>query len=760
MGNPGDNILGEAGAGWNTFGSYAEITDLGGSPRLWFREVMQEKYLPFTYGLNGNTNADNVSAEFYCHDDVLNYDNWEWINNPQFGQTYYCVAWNVKLSDIHGYKWNDLNGDRMEDAGEPRLSGWEIFIDENGNGRWDEGEPKTITSSDPDPQHFGWYWFENLLPGEYKICETQQTGWTQTHPGTPIEPVCHTINLPNDCDEYAGNGLVARIATPNFVETYCEFNFGNHEEPSLLIEKSNNSVAPQAPGTDVIYTLLITAKNNNVNGVVVTDLPPAGFSYRPGSWTAFSDVRGNLKGLGITTEPTYASPGDWNLGDMISGEQVTLTYIADISGEQDSGLYKDLAWAKGLSDTNNSVLANDQEATPFFVGTSVAVIMDADNPVKVSLETDTKTKTKTKTKEVLGAATGTNTTWLILALILLLAGIISIFIGKYMQSKKTGLISKAVIIAALAAGIISGSNAVMAATQLAVQIGEPESPTRTADFKIGFVALDIENRTVDAQCYKKGAPDTAIATEYTAKDGGNSGNCVVDSSVMPADGTYEFFVTVNAGADSATSETVSVELNTSRPGTPKNYDRDDLNDCQNKITFRTANDAITTRVELYRSKDTDFTANDAAKVDEKNILPDTNGSFVNTVPDCDEDYFYAVRAFDEAGNGSGVVGDVKVKTETETRTRTVTIPGPAAIPVLTPGTEETPAEGEVAGEAGGEGLEIGEEGEEEGAEVLGEEVSAEKSAFKNPLLWIVIAIILGIIFYAYRTRKNAENESA
>ena len=97
--NPGDNIIGPAGSGWTTFGptdsnglTSISIDNVSGD-RLWLREVMQEGYFPFS----GDTTAprDNVSAEMYCHQDVLNYDNYDYVLNPQLGQNYYCVAFNV-----------------------------------------------------------------------------------------------------------------------------------------------------------------------------------------------------------------------------------------------------------------------------------------------------------------------------------------------------------------------------------------------------------------------------------------------------------------------------------------------------------------------------------------------------------------------------------------------------------------------------------------------------------------------------------------
>ncbi len=100
--NPGDDFYGEAGDGWNTFGPTNEngvasvhIEDVEDDSVIWVREVLKDGYTSFTY-MHGN-NDNNVSAEFYCSTDVLNYDNFDYINNTKSGNEYYCVAFNTSI---------------------------------------------------------------------------------------------------------------------------------------------------------------------------------------------------------------------------------------------------------------------------------------------------------------------------------------------------------------------------------------------------------------------------------------------------------------------------------------------------------------------------------------------------------------------------------------------------------------------------------------------------------------------------------------
>ena len=114
---------------------------------------------------------------------------------------------NAELSDVHGYKWEDINGNGIRDCAdendgeedfntlfstrckewaEPLLAGWTIELyKSNGNGGFESEPFKTVVTSD-DSEHYGSYWFEDLMPGQYKICEVNQFGWAQTYPSSIV----------------------------------------------------------------------------------------------------------------------------------------------------------------------------------------------------------------------------------------------------------------------------------------------------------------------------------------------------------------------------------------------------------------------------------------------------------------------------------------------------------------------------------------------------------------------------------------------
>ena len=88
---PGDynKVTGPA-AGWNTFTETVDVPlSAIGKKNLGLREVLQTDYVPF-----GRNNP--VSAEFYCGNDVVGYDNLEYINKPVADETYHCVGFNAE----------------------------------------------------------------------------------------------------------------------------------------------------------------------------------------------------------------------------------------------------------------------------------------------------------------------------------------------------------------------------------------------------------------------------------------------------------------------------------------------------------------------------------------------------------------------------------------------------------------------------------------------------------------------------------------
>lgn len=154
-GDPDDH-LSNAGAGWNEFSS-SVVVDISTTTELGIREVYNSNYIPFT----GQNTTEDVSAEIYCGNDVLNYDNWEWIDATP-NSHYYCVAWNVpKEEEVQSCKVNVVSaeGDTGEGNGNAVAAwvhpGWATALNSFATWIWDSykitnlatDESKTFTKT-------------------------------------------------------------------------------------------------------------------------------------------------------------------------------------------------------------------------------------------------------------------------------------------------------------------------------------------------------------------------------------------------------------------------------------------------------------------------------------------------------------------------------------------------------------------------------------------------------------------------------------
>src|SRR5205823_14915518 len=76
------------------------------------------------------------------------------------------------VGKIDGFKFNDLNGNGIFDAGEPGLAGWTIQLEvADANGTVDgKVDAKAVTDGT------GHFQFATLTDGKYLLSELQQTG--------------------------------------------------------------------------------------------------------------------------------------------------------------------------------------------------------------------------------------------------------------------------------------------------------------------------------------------------------------------------------------------------------------------------------------------------------------------------------------------------------------------------------------------------------------------------------------------------------
>ncbi len=279
---------------------------------------------------------------------------------------------------------------------------------------------------------------------------------------------------------------------------------------------------------------------------------------------------------------------------------------------------------------------------------------------------------------------------------------------------------------------------------LVIRLEEPKTPTNQNDFPITFVVLDlVGGRNISVVCnkqYEGGA--TTTYDSHTLSAGGNTDSCHVTSDVIKDKGSYLFSVIATAGSDS-TSDAVTVIYNNDSPGDPRNYSKNKISGCTYEIKFTSAEDnGKTVKVEVYRSTDTSFTADNGSRVAEEWMGSNTDRTIHNDVPDCNKTYYYAVRAFSGSGAGSGLVGDQEIKwINSTTTTSTTQAGGQGAIPVrrgTISGIEENVKDASPATSASESGTILGQENE---AEKPNQGSLLSRLAQISPVIWVILGLI-------------------
>ncbi len=312
-------------------------------------------------------------------------------------------------------------------------------------------------------------------------------------------------------------------------------------------------------------------------------------------------------------------------------------------------------------------------------------------------------------------------------------------------------IFKSLLISIFGLFLFAGSS--FAATSVRLQ--QPAANTNNTSLSLTFVAQTTTSSDVNVQCYKQGPSDgglNAVGSSISLSNPGNTSTC--NFNLDQGNGTYQFKVIATAGSETANSDVVGTNFNNSTPETPQYVGKDKISACVNRIKFKTANDSgKTVKVEIYRADKTTFDVNSGSRIGTVTVGSDTYKEYDDTLVNCDTVFYYAIRAFDIYGNGSGVVGDSST-TFNVTNPTTVTQQG--AIPVTTG--------------QGGSALGTGTGGTGENKEVLGTESSKtikpsenKSNLSTNPIAqttnWIlghkkisflVLLVILGLAYYLYR----------
>ncbi|MEK7547005.1 MAG: SdrD B-like domain-containing protein [Patescibacteria group bacterium] len=192
---------------------------------------------------------------------------------------------NFNFGQISGKKYNDLDQNGEDDAGEPGLSGWTIYLDTNNNGALDGGEPTQTTASG------GGYTFSNLGPGTYHVREVNQVGWTQT------DPTAADSSVGGQAD-----GSYAVDMTSNGNKT--QRNFGNYQKAKLTVVKV---VTNDNGGNKVVADFPLFINGNPVTSGASNEFVSGTYTV---SETSDSGYTGTIAGDCASNGAITLAPGD------------------------------------------------------------------------------------------------------------------------------------------------------------------------------------------------------------------------------------------------------------------------------------------------------------------------------------------------------------------------------------------------------------------------------------------------------------------
>ena len=149
-----------------------------------------------------------------------------------------------QFGSICGIKFNDLDGDGLQDPGEPGLPNWTINL-------------TGTTTSTATTNANGLYCFNNLPAGNYTVTETQQTGWQQTFPNSP------------------GTHPVILVAGQNIEN----LKFGNRLSSQGSICDSLSATAIKSTNGDCCWSLSLTQPSNTsgITGIQFLPVSPNSF---------------------------------------------------------------------------------------------------------------------------------------------------------------------------------------------------------------------------------------------------------------------------------------------------------------------------------------------------------------------------------------------------------------------------------------------------------------------------------------------------
>lgn len=276
-----------------------------------------------------------------------------------------------------------------------------------------------------------------------------------------------------------------------------------------------------------------------------------------------------------------------------------------------------------------------------------------------------------------------------------------------------------------------------------VKISELPEYIRHDNFKLSYSALSENPVTAQFYFRKEGESYTPFGSVINSA----SGQIQVGGAQINEQKKYYFKIEINGGTD---SDETTVIYDHSGPSPVQNYWKEVIGGGHYRLHWKNPGDPDFSRVFIYRSDSTDFTADPSTKIGELGGAPDDEMTWDNFGLDSSITYYYALRAIDKAGNSSSVVTDPEV---TATTIVEEVIPGEAREGELIVLPKEEGEEGKILGE---EEEAAKEEAEGEGAPIVEVQEETSLDRLLKVVRWIIAgAAALGVVYYFFfRKRKK------
>lgn len=215
--------------------------------------------------------------------------------------------------------------------------------------------------------------------------------------------------------------------------------------------------------------------------------------------------------------------------------------------------------------------------------------------------------------------------------------------------QKINKIISSILLSILALFVFAGS---ALAFEPKISITKLPGDMNNSDVKISYSALTSDPASIQVQfsIQKGGDPFTNFGPVLT----GASGQVDLNGQMGESGKVY----TVKAiiiGTEA--SDTTSTSFDQTNPSAPTEYSKERTSSTSYKISWKNSDSSDFSKTYVYRSKEANFTADNAHKIVEVGGGPSDTQTWNDSGLEADVNYYYALRTVDKAKNSSSLVYD-------------------------------------------------------------------------------------------------------